>query len=113
MTTATWVADLDAPAAVRDELQRLLATQGLEVPWVGLRRRVREQSARWLTTPVPGGHPAWVPSWSLVWVVAEAMTRKNRQFDRQNDRQFAVKASPRIPRDLRSLACAHGLARAH
>ena len=43
MTTATWVADLDAPAAVRDELQRLLATQGLKVPWVGLRRRVREE----------------------------------------------------------------------
>jgi hypothetical protein len=38
-----WVADLDAPAAVRDELQRLLATQGLEIPWVGLRRRVREE----------------------------------------------------------------------
>jgi hypothetical protein len=47
------------------------------------------QSARRLTTPVPGGHPAWVPSWSLVCAAAGAMTRKNRQKHRQNDRQFA------------------------
>lgn len=38
-----WIAELDAPPAVRDELQRLLATQGLAVPWAGLRRRVREE----------------------------------------------------------------------
>jgi hypothetical protein len=61
------------------------------------------QSARRLTAPVPGGHPAWVPSWSLVWAAAGAMTRKNRQKHRQNDRQFAP-LSPSLPAARRSQA---------
>ena len=35
-----------------------------------------------------GGHLPWVPTRSLVCAAAGAMTRKNRQFDRQFGRQF-------------------------
>src|ERR687886_2502160 len=37
------VLPLDPPPAVRAELERVLAVEGLEPPWLGLRRRVRDE----------------------------------------------------------------------
>jgi hypothetical protein len=34
---------IDPPAAVRAELERILSVEGLQPPWLGLRRRVRQE----------------------------------------------------------------------